>query len=237
MDKRPRIFDFFVLLFAVVVVSCPGYILYSGVPFSNFDLYFITTLGIAGLLAGVSIFGVWKPRPWGYLALALSVALIVGLDTFSIFKSQKITLYYLTDLLLVASGCFILAEPKARKLFFDASLRWWERAKRYALGKPTVVESGDRQRHSIVISDISLTGCFVTAQDRYDIGEVLKLVLDENLSLDTLVVRSSTNGVGLQFQFRSFKESRKLKKFIQLNSKNDLQNSSGGPPGISAKAA
>lgn len=216
MNKRPPVFTIFSLLLTVVLLSSAAYILTSDFSLTHpQNVFLIGLFSGAGVLLSIAALGTWKPRPWGYLALTSTLALIAGLDIVSFLSTKIFTIYYVPDVVLVGSGIMILWDPKSRQLFFNASLRWWERAKRYALGKLIYVKSIDDSRNQIQVLDISESGCLLVSKSQYEVGDSLQIEVEPEFTISATVVRKGIDQFGVKFEYKSWREKRRLKKFIR----------------------
>lgn len=215
MNRRPIAFSIVSLLLGMLLLSSAAHILVSDFDITNSNNFgFLGILAAAGCTLLVAAIGTWRPRPWGYLAVASAVLSIVGLDGYTLITSRTITAYYVPDFVMVASGMLLLLEPKSKKVFFDASLRWWERARRYALEFTTFGQGEQSERHQVQIVNISHTGCLVRSSHSLEIGKVFHLEIEDDFKVSCVVVRKIQNNFGLNFEFKSWRERRRLKKFV-----------------------
>lgn len=149
-------------MFALWLVAVFGlsatFVLQSSFDLSSKDLLgVLSTLTAGGMVLIFTALGLWRPRPWGYIALIMFISFVVTVDAYSLWSSDgQISVYYFLDLLLISSGLYILLSKKFRMIFFDASMRWWERARRYALSES--VWTGNAKAKVINISE---TGCLL----------------------------------------------------------------------------
>jgi len=214
MNRRPATFTLISVFLTTVLLASIAYVLTSDFNIKNTkDMYLAALLICGGALLGIAALGTWRPRPWGYLALTTSIGFITALDVIALYSTRNLTIYFLPDLVMVGSGALILSDPDARDLFFNASRRWWERAKRVALGLPSVARSNDIS-NSIKILNISETGCLISSQKNHQIGEPVELQIAPDFWIQATIVRQINNDFGVKFEFKSWLQKRRLKKFV-----------------------
>jgi hypothetical protein len=216
MNRRPAAFTMISVLLTTVLFSSVAFILTSEFDFNNSqDVSLAVLLFCAASLLGIAALGTWRPRPWGYLALVCAISLISALDLVAYLSTENFTIFYLPDMVLVGSGILILWDRNAREIFFDQSKRWWENAKRVALGLPSV----EKDNSNIEIVNISSSGCLVKCTAEHKVGDTVELKVAPDLWLQTVLVRQTNESgfvFGARFEFRTWFERRQLKKFVEM---------------------
>ena len=112
--------------------------------------------------------------------------------------------------------------PGFREPFFDRRVRWWEPKVRYSVGINCSLKNASVIFNSEIIN-ISLSGVFLKDSSSFKVGDVLNLnfnFLGSDITLPVKVVHKHTivcrNGCGVQFCFKSFKQSVKIAKIINV---------------------
>lgn len=141
----------------------------------------------------------YKPYSWPYLD-----------------KNPSTTAYILLTINMLM--VIYLLMPRSRELFFDESLRWWERGDRYTINEPCFAKIQDKEYQGVVC-DLSFGGALVTFKENINIDKTMDLsfdILGKNITLKTQVVRAMEDldgkiNYGLQFLFKNKWEKFKLK--------------------------
>lgn len=130
-----------------------------------------------------------------------------------------------TAYILLAINLFIvlyILMPRSREVFFDRSMRWWERGSRYSINEPCFVTFLDDNIHGQVL-DLSFGGALLKLDQHIDAGSLVTLdfdILGKNLSLNAQVVRLIKNPdtgeihFGLKFLFQDFLQKIELKMLM-----------------------
>lgn len=145
----------------------------------------------------------YEPYSWPYLS-----------------ESPSSTAYLLLTI-NVAMMLYLLT-PRSREVFFDKSLRWWERGSRYTIDEPCFASVLDREVHGKVC-DISFGGALLQLDETIEPGTIIKLdfdILEKNVSINSQIVRviqvDGEKRFGIQFMFESTWQKTKL-KFLMLS--------------------
>ncbi len=221
MNRRPAMFTLISVLLTTTLLSSIAYILTNDFDFNNItDVYLAGLLLTSGILLSIAALGTWRPRPWGYLALVATIGVVAALDIGTLLTSGTFTIFYLPDFVLIGSGILILSDRKARDLFFDASKRWWETAKRVTLGQASTARA-DILLEDIQIMNVSETGCLIRSANQHKIGEFIELKVAPGLWINSTVVRKDANQFGMKFEFRNWQERKELKEFVVTSDRNN----------------
>jgi len=110
-----------------------------------------------------------------------------------------------------------LLMPRSREVFFDKTLRWWERGSRYTINEPCFIRVLDQDIHGTVV-DLSFGGALLKLDKNIDVGSYVQIdfdIMGKNVSLNAQVVRilRIENEIrhGIQFTFDSLLKKYKLK--------------------------
>lgn len=183
-----------------------------------FDFWLV--FPIAGLL-------IMKVRKWTYFAFMSVLAYIM----YNISTYEKYTWPYNSDapflynyvVVAMSAAVFVyFLFPKVREPFFDRRVRWWEPQLRYAVQINCKVH-GPNLTFPTQMLNISQTGAFLQYSPYLKVGERLHLefnFLGQSIEVPVEVVHKSTiknyPGYGVRFVFRSFTQSLRVAKVINV---------------------
>ena len=149
----------------------------------------------------------YEPHTWPYLA-----------------ETPPVTAYIL--LALNTLMMVYLLMPRSREVFFDKTLRWWERGSRYTINEPCFAKIAEKEFQGQV-SDLSFGGALLTFEDPIDIDKDISLkfdILGKTIILDAQIVRAmeDLNGklnYGTRFIFKNPWQKFRLKMLMLSVSK------------------
>lgn len=141
----------------------------------------------------------YEPYSWPYLS-----------------ESPSTSAYVLLSINLLMVVYLLL--PRSREVFFDQTLRWWERGSRYTINEPCFAKIMDKEYQGNV-SDLSFGGALLTFKESIDIDKPMHLsfdILGKNITVDAQVVRAMEDlegnlNYGIQFVFKNSWEKLRLK--------------------------
>ncbi len=140
----------------------------------------------------------YEPFSWPYLA-----------------KTPSASSYILLGINMIIVGYLLL--PRSREIFFDKSLRWWERGSRYTINEPCFAKYDGKEVHGKVC-DLSFGGALLELDEPIPKGKVINLdfdILGKEVSLQAEVIRFiNTDGkpmFGTKFNFKNIFEKFKIK--------------------------
>lgn len=182
---------------------------------------------IAGML-------IMRLRKWTYFGFMTVLAYI----NWNIFTYEKYTWPYNSDTpfmynYVVAMACIGLfayfLSPKAREPFFEKRARLWEVKARYNVHFNCKLQSSNLTFPSTVMN-ISQTGVFVEDSKYIKVGDELQIefnFLGETVSIPVRVMNKHMSkgvmGYGLQFKYRSYKQSVMMSKIIKVLKKSQSE--------------
>ena len=224
MLKRPLILKLFALFLFIDPLLRISFISISR-EFTFMDVLAKTfTLGMA------DFFNFWFLFPLsGILLLSVklySYILFIGIQLYSLYFHINYESYswpYLSEhpsssayVLLTVNILMViyLLMPRSREIFFDRSLRWWERGSRYTINDPCFAVIGDKEIHGKVV-DLAFGGALIELDENVPTDTLINLdfdILNKNIHLKARIVRiihrDNKPYYGTQFIFDS-----KLQKF------------------------
>lgn len=182
---------------------------------------------IAGLL-------VMRLRKWTYFTFMGILAYI----NYNIFTYERYTWPYNSDTpfmynYVVAVASFAVFAyflfPKAREPFFEKRVRWWEPKTRYTVLMNCKLQSSNLTFPTTILN-ISQTGAFVQESKYMNVGDMLELefnFLGQTISVPVQVMNkhfaNGYNGYGLQFKFRTFRQSVMMSKVMNVLKKSQSE--------------
>ena len=232
MLQRPLILKLFALLLFIDPLLRIAFISIER------DFSFLTVLNKTLHLGPVDFFNFWFLFPisgvlllgvkvYSYLAFILiqfySLYFHINYESFSwpyLSKTPSSTAYML--LVLNIGMVLYLLLPRSREIFFDKSLRWWERGSRYTINEPCFVKVLDQEIHGKVV-DLSHGGALIDLDHKVNTGDIVNLnfdILNSNVNLTAQVIREVRKGhhvyFGTQFMYQGLWQKIRL-KFLMLS--------------------
>lgn len=228
MLKRPLILKLFALFLFIEPLLRSAFISIE----SEFSFQVVIQRSFA--LSGSDVFNYWLLFPLsGVLILSVklySYLAFISIQLYSLFFHLNYEPYswpYLSEspsMTAYALLCFnvfmmmYLLLPTSREIFFDKSLRWWERASRYTINEPCFVTFLDKEVHGKVM-DLSFGGALLQLDDAIESGSVIKIdfdILGKNIPLNGQIVRvirddEGKTRYGAQFIFENLWQKLKLR--------------------------
>jgi hypothetical protein len=161
--------------------------------------------------------GLWRVRPWGFFALFVFSACIIGYNVYKMLsESQQLDQWDIAILVGITVAMALSLRRQVSAAYFNPRLRWWERAERVQVNLEVELEiDGNKKR--VPVLDISNTGIFVKL-DGLQAGDsmgVHLVVADFTIDAMAKAIRIAPNGTGLMFVDLNWSTSRDLKRLIK----------------------
>lgn len=171
-------------------------------------------LAIGAYIVGL---GLWRVRPWGFFALFVFSAGIIGYNVYKMLsESQQLDQWDIAVLVGVTVAMALSLRRQVSAAYFNPRLRWWERAERVQVNLEADLEiDGNKKR--VPVLDVSNTGIFVKLEG-LQAGDTMKVhlvVADFNIEAMAKAIRITPNGTGLMFTDVSWATGRDLKRLIK----------------------
>lgn len=183
-----------------------------------FDFWLV--FPVAGIL-------VMKLRKWTYFAfMSVLVYIMYNITTYEKYtwpyNSDSPFLYNYVVVIMAATVFVYFLIPKVRQPFFDRRVRWWEPQKRYAVQINCKVH-GPNLTFPCHILNLSQSGAFMNYSPYLKVGAKLELefnFLGQLIEVPVEVIHQTTirgeAGFGVKFKFRTFTQSIRMAKVINV---------------------
>lgn len=182
-------------------------------------------------IAGILIL---KLRKWTYFAFMS----VLGYIVYNISTYEKYTWPYNSDtpfmynyvVVMMAMAIFVFfLFPKVREPFFDRRVRMWETKTRYNVSIPCRLQGSNLTFPSEILN-ISKTGAFLLGSSYLKVGDDLLLefsLMGQTIDVPVKVIHHrsgrGTSGFGVEFKFKSFSQSIKVAKALNVLSKSKAE--------------
>lgn len=226
MVKKPLLIKL-VSLFLLAAPFVGGLLILSRAQF-RFDVFReivsweMVALGVACF---ASAFGTWKVRNWGFYLFYAFIVTVIAVDLISAFRTTfHYSMWHVVDAVLVGMGILVMSRKHIIEPYFNAQVRWWERAIRYRANVYASLHNKGHNTHTQIL-DLSTTGCFIRAEKAVDVSDEMELIFEfcgEQVKAPVKVTRQSHMpiGYGLEFMEMQSDAKKSLKKMIKTLHKN-----------------